>query len=326
MGGAWIFPVRRPTGVNQSIFCETPNQALGIPLIDEQLREHGMRATFFCEVFASAVHGDAQMRRVTDFLLERGHDVQLHVHPTFYHYGEYLRGSASCAAERKRKSAMPDTMAAYTELEQANLLEEACAIFERLTGRKPQAFRAGSYAANQATLRALARLKIGIDSSYNPVYPESFPGALLEANRVARLEGVWEIPITVMQTRFPDAGRLKPMEISAVSLAEMVFALEAAHQAGMRHVVLVLHSFSFVKPRDIFYSHYRINRLVVRRFRRLLEYLQRREAQFAVSTFAQLARNLSWLEEPQPALVPDLGWWRPASRKLVQAVNRIYWI
>ncbi len=326
MGGAWVHADRRPLGADRCVFCRDGNKSYGIPFIDAELRRFGLRATFFCEVFAARANGEGDVRAATDFLSRQGHDVQLHIHPTFRHYGEWLASPERSDAGRAARSALSDNIGSYNEVEQEQLLAEACEIFARCTGRKPQVFRAGSYAANLATLRALARLGVVIDSSYNPAYAWSFPEADLEPNHVRKLEGVWELPVTVTRTGFPDTGPWKHLEISAVSFDEMCTALESAHESGMGHVVLVFHSFSLIKPRDIFYSQYRFNHIVARRFRRLLGYLAINSQKFDVSTVGRLAAEPALMKDTGAVAVPDLGWWRPPVRKLVQAVNRIYWV
>jgi len=138
---------------------------------------------------------------------------------------------------------------------------------------------------------------------------------------------VLEVPITVARTHFPDKGPLKHLEISALSFTELCSALRAAHREGLRHVVLMFHSFSTVKARDFSYNQFRPDRLTIRRLRRLLGFLAQNPSTFRVRTFGQLARGevaVAVSDEGEP--LPDLGRIRPLLRKAAQAVNRVYWI
>jgi hypothetical protein len=67
----------------------------------------------------------------------------------------------------------------------------------------------------------------------------------------------------------------------------------------------------------------RPDRLVIRRFEKLCAYLKENPKGFRVVTFGERPQLES---EPQAASFAHMGWLLPAARKLVQAVNRVYWI
>jgi hypothetical protein len=101
--------------------------------------------------------------------------------------------------------------------------------------------------------------------------------------------------------------------------------LEAAHASGMPHVTLLFHCFSFVKPRDMSYQRFRRNRIVIARLRALLAFLDANRSRFQVETFGALAAA-GPIRPSAVAVVPDLGFWRPATRKAVQLANSLYWL
>jgi len=211
------------------------------------------------------------------------------------------------------------------------LLGEACEIFERLTGRRPSAYRAGGYDANSRTLAILAKMGFVLDSSFNPCYQGhgSFDGETLASNVAQKVGGLWEIPVTVAIENLPDprkSNRFMPFEISALSLAEMRCMLDDLHSSGAAHVVIVFHSFSAVKAADDQYSEIRPDRIVRRRFSRLLDYLAGQTNRFVVSTFDELSQDLDQLKPGSSPGIPELGYVRPFCRKVVQAVNRTYWL
>jgi hypothetical protein len=142
---------------------------------------------------------------------------------------------------------------------------------------------------------------------------------------VQAIEGVWEFPVTVARTRIREGNGLKPFDPVALSAWEMERMLDAAHAAGMPHVTLLFHCFSFVKPRDMSYQRFRPNRIVTARLRRLLAFLDANRDRFHVQSFGRLAATRS-IQGPTTATIADLGLWRPAVRKVVQVVNSLYWV
>ena len=325
IGGAWSDPSRRPLPASHRVFCQNDSGAYGIPLIVEILREYGMCATFFYETLASLVLGESDIARGINYLLEAGQDVQLHVHPTFRHYHDYLQSGDRTTLRAKAR--LPDLMDMYPEQEQVAFIQEAMTILRRYTGAHPDAFRAGCYAANHSTLRALRHVGIPIDSSYNPAYCSfhSFSERPLATNEVQKIEQTWEFPVTVARTRIGE-GAYKPLEISAISSWEMERSLIALHENDVPHVVLMFHSFSAVKARNVYYSAFRPDRIVIHRLRRLVRFLARHHDRFQVTTFHEAAQNLTSLQPTAKSVLPDLGMLHPAMRKLTQGVNRFYWV
>jgi hypothetical protein len=324
MGGAWDEPGNGPVPASRHVFCQDESGAYGIPLITRELGRYGFRATFFCEMLATRVLGETDSRSVVEALLAAGQDVQLHLHPVYWYYRRFLdRGGID--REHYRASAS-DQLCVHPPDRQLALLEDACELFRTCTGRAPVAFRAGNFAASRATLRALAKLGVLIDSSYNPAQRDdpSLADDPPEPNAVQSIEGVWEFPVTVARTRIHEGNGYKPFDPVALCAWEMKRILDVAHGAGMPHVTLLFHSFSFVKPWDMSYSRFRLNRIVLRRLRALLAFLDTNRDRFQVEPFGDLAAGP--IRSSSTTVVPDLGFWRPALRKAVQAVNGLYWV
>lgn len=168
-----------------------------------------------------------------------------------------------------------------------------------------------------------------VDSSFDPSDGRSFPGSPLRPNVVQQVEGIFEIPLSVGQTGAGPFRGYKHLEISALSLRELKMALLQAQACGLRDCVIVFHSFSAVKHRDVFYSQIKPDRVVIARYLGLLDFLAERSDRFEVTTMAAAAVDRIRLLEEQvrtPARIPDLGAFAPLCRKAVQAVNRFYWV
>lgn len=314
MGGAWKNREYAPLPLDRPVLGKCGDRFLGIPLIMDILESFGFRATFFTEVFCAYAVGDKPLAGVFDLILKRGHDPQLHLHPTYRFYRDYLSG-------QPRRGT--DLMFQLPEEEQRQLIGEGIELFRRLTGKKPRAYRAGCYGASESTLRALRANDVEMDSSYNLSYLGQTCGfEAASINGPVVLEDIQEFPVTVFQVS--GLKGYKPLEISAVSVAEMITSIRLLQDQGCRDVVLVLHSFSLMKNCGLRFDSCQPDNIVIRRLRRLCAALAQRQDQIEVRVLGEAPPA----PEAQSAVqyIPTLGWLQPSFRKLVQGVNRLSWV
>jgi len=293
----------------------------GTPLIMDILEENGLRGTFFTEMLARDVVDGSELEAAYRSIRDRGHDAQLHLHPVFHFYGCVTQGLLKQADLPQHM----DWIGSLSTETQTELLKKAKESFLEIFGFVPTAFRAGCYGASTSTLAALDRIGIRYDSSYNAAYTGT--SCLLprrsQGNIPWRNGLIWEIPVTTFETGTSGLRGLKPLEVSAVSFAEMRGVLSQAEQIGQESVVVILHSFAFLKRTDPQFQTMRPNQIVIRRFEELCRFLRLNRDRFRALTFSQI---------PEPAentaAIPSLkmGSLIPAVRKCVQAVNRIYWV
>ena len=290
---------------------------LGIGLIMAELEAHDLRATFFTEVLGAETFGLDGLRRVVGALRQRGHDVQLHAHP-IQRCGRY-RSFGWPPAD--------DDLAGYPLDAQIALLRDAIAILTScgVPRGEIRAFRAGNYAASNATWAAMAAVGLRVSSSYNPCYfargcrlrfAGSRPG-LFRAEH-----GVLELPISNFVE--PGGGH-RHLQITAVSLAEITRHLWQARRLGIAEVTIVTHSFEFAHVDSIAQRRGRINTVNLLRLRGLCRFLRRHAAEFAVDTVGALAARLD-AGPPPPDGSPELphGRRRDRARRLIeQAVKRV---
>jgi len=313
LGGSWR-NAGGPLPVARTIFGENRGGTYGVPLIMDILEQYGFRATFFIEVFCSYLLGAEEVGKVFQCIQKRGHDVQLHLHPVQRFYRDFLQGHA------RREQ---DLMFQFPPDEQKALVREGVELFRKFSGSAPRAFRAGCYGASEVTLTALRENGVLIDSSYNLAFLDQtcgFRQRPLNAPRV--LDGVHEFPVTNFNSC--GAGSYKSLEISAVSVWEILATIRHLKKNGCRDVVLVFHSFSFLKRRGVRFEKARQDRIVIHRFRRLCSELARMHDEVEVSVFGNL--DLNRVDPCQPQMIPSLGWLRPAVRKAVQGLDYIPWI
>jgi hypothetical protein len=327
MGGAWNYPELRPVGASRRVFCRIGDETFGIPLLTRILKSYGLQATFFVETLGTRCLGDPETRSIFDFLLAEGQDVQLHIHPNFRFYSDFH--AARQAGLNYTIPSPRDLIGHLSEAIQMELLDEAITYFRTFTGRSPVAFRAGCWAGSNTMLRCLARLGISLDSSFHPCYhPEiSFPDEPPRPNVLQRISGVWELPATVAVTKIPEGYKgFKGADCVALSFSEIRAMLDFYAAKGLRHFVIVFHSFSAVKSRDVTYADIRPDRIVIRRLEQMFEYLALNSKLFSVKSLDTIIPTLhaEQTESDLPIALLPLG--SSVIRKCVQAVNRVYWV
>jgi peptidoglycan/xylan/chitin deacetylase (PgdA/CDA1 family) len=321
MGGAWADNSLRPVPPRLGMMGRYGDRSYGIPLICEILARHGLCATFFVEPFNAELGHPGQTEPVCRYLIDHGQDVQLHVHPNHVHYGLHLDG---------KPHARTDYMADLPADRQREMLIEGAGRIVRWTGRSPIAFRAGNMGASEETLSVLPGAGLWIDSSY------SFPflgGQCRFGNRGvyngARWYGdVLEVALSGFFQK-PIPKILPPsqyVDLMGASFEECRDAVQMICDAGA-DAVLILHSFSLFKVRDIQYRGGRPNRVVTRRFERFCHWLAENRERYPARTFSELGRMVRE-DGYQPKAVGPCRLNKPLralTRKLVQGLNRFYW-
>jgi hypothetical protein len=238
---------------------------VGVAYQLDRLAAHGLKACFFVDPMPALVYGIEPIRRMVEPILAAGQEVQLHVHPSW-------ADPASPVFE----------LTGLDRQTQVDLIRTARDLLVEAGAPSPIAFRSGSYAADLATLQALASLGIRYDSSHNGSH-HPWPSALPLDPRLtapALEEGVVEIPVTHIEQR---RGSLRHLQICAVSFDEMRAAL--IHAADKDHPIvnIVGHSFELAarggkKP----------NALLVRRFEKLCRFLAAERERMPTAFFSDL--------------------------------------
>ncbi|WBO20909.1 polysaccharide deacetylase family protein [Sphingomonas abietis] len=216
------------------------------------LAKHGLKACFFVDPLPALLFGIEPIRRIVGSIQEAGQEVQLHAHPMWLQAdrrgGRRAEQRADQRADQRAEQGVAPQqpirfeMTQFPEDEQRGLILRAAELLRQAGAPDPSAFRAGSFAANADTLRAVRRAGLRIDSSHNgSLMPwpceTGFP-----ASAVAPLSAgpIVEVPVGLLDE---GGGRLRHLQIGAVSLAEMRAALIHAEAEGSPLATLVGHSF-----------------------------------------------------------------------------------
>jgi hypothetical protein len=280
-------------GYDERIWGRGTGEELGLRRLLAELEARGFRGTFFVEPIGAHSFGRAGLREVCGEIAGRGHDVQLHLHPSLRRARWLSEGQAP----------LSDDMADYDAAEQAALMREGLAMLEEAGVPRASlvAFRAGNFAADARTWAAMAEAGLSASSNYNPAYVTH--GCRLRPSRPAPgafasdEAGVLELPITCFTQ---GASGFRHLQIGAVSSAELADCLDQCRRLSIANVTLVMHPFElfFLDARRP--ARPRPNVVNVRRLRRVLDHLQAHPADFRVRTIAETVRERPAAEPVRP--------------------------
>lgn len=295
-----------PDAYRRYIVGRTPQGDFGLPYHLKVLSDHGIHGTFFVEPLFSTRFGEQPLQEIVALINESGHEIQLHLHPEWV---DESRTPLIANASRKRQHLFQ-----YSFEEQTQLIEAAAALLARAGARQINAFRAGSFAFNIDTLRALAHNGIKFDSSYNATMfgPSSGVAPQVLLQEPIACEGVVEYPMTIFKDGL---GALRHVQITACSYAEMERLLWQALEQRRSCFVLLSHNFEMLSP-----SKSRPDETVHKRLRKLCAFLERNRDSFRTIGFHRLTPKPVY-SQPEP-LRADV--WRAAGRVIEQLYRRRY--
>ena len=184
--------------LRQSIWGETAAGAFGIGWQMDLMDRHGLKGVFFLDPLPALIHGPTFLQPIVAAIVGRGHEVQLHLH------SEWLAWVEDSPIEGRQGRNIGD----FSLADQITLLGLGRDLLEQAGAPRISAFRAGNFGANDDTLRALAAIGIGWDSSVNPAF--------------------------------------RPAQICAMSAAEMRAGMRHAALEGHDAFVIVTHSFEML--------------------------------------------------------------------------------
>lgn len=248
------------------------SQALGF--LVETLSGHGLTATFFVETVQTRYFPDTAMGGYVDRLLRAGQDVQLHLHPGWLSFADGRHDRSNPASDNCH------------ELEPgrlADLIGEGAECIRGWTGARPSAMRTGNFATALSVFEAMSEAGLSYGSNiclavHRPPEPE-----LAVTGGVHDFAGIRELPVTCFSDVGPvGRGRLRPMQVTALTAREQISLLNMAHDYANPVVVIVTHPFEFVKKRDFRYTNLSPNRIIQDRFRRLCAFLSENNDRFEV--------------------------------------------
>jgi hypothetical protein len=258
---------------------EGKSEALGF--LVETLSRHGLVATFFVETVHTRYFSDKMMGSYVERLLRADQDVQLHLHPCWLSFTD---------GKLDRSNFVTDHCHELETGRLTALISEGADQIRIWTGTRPTGMRTGNFSTALSVFEAMGQAGLIHASNiclaaHRPPEPQlAVPGGIHD------FAGIRELPVTCFFDVGPvGRGRLRPMQVTALTAREQINLLDAAHNVGNPVVVIVTHPFEFVKKRDFRYTSLRPNRLVQDRFRRLCAFLCANSDRFEVVPLATAA-------------------------------------
>lgn len=206
----------------------------GVRYQARRLADAGLKAVFFVDPMPALIYGTEFLKPLVADMLSHGHEVQLHLHT------EWLD-----LIERPPVAGRGPHICLFDTTEQVALISCAAELLCGAGAPEPIAFRAGNYGADDRTLRALSRIGIGFDTSFNPVYRNEQCRISLGVDQIEPIlhESVVELPVTCI-VDWP--GHIRHAQLRALSSWEMRSALEQAVASGQTAFTIVSHSFELI--------------------------------------------------------------------------------
>jgi hypothetical protein len=284
---------RFPAAFERYYFGRSHAGSYALPKTLEIMNRHDVTGVFFVEPLFSARFGAPYLATVARLIADAGHDVQLHLHPE---WTDEISPPILADVSKKRQH-----LVHYDQDEQATLIAVARRLLEQALGGPVTAFRAGSFAANLDTYRALSRNGFTLDSSLNPAFDYT-AGSIIglhDFGSTRVIEGVHCYPVTVYRDGL---GKRRPAQINGSGFAELRSALLDAEARGVQHFVIVSHNFEMLKPGSSEPDWY-----VVGRFEALCRFLGEHRDRFDVGPFCGPAAGVAVESRPQVGLSATAG-------------------
>jgi hypothetical protein len=263
---------RFPSAFRRYVYGPTPSGEYGLPMTLKVLADHGLNAVFFVESLFASRFGVAPLAEIVDLISGSGQEIQLHVHPE---WADEAREPILTSHGVKRP-----LFRMYSAADQSLLIAHARDLLLRSGAKVVTAFRAGSFGMNTDTIGAVANADIAFDLSYDAaiVPAEHFPASAANVVQPHSIGSVIEYPMSV----YNDAtGRLRHLQLGASSFEEIESVLWHACEHEWHSVVMLSHNFELLNQ-----AKNRADGIVVSRFRRLCQMLERYRDCFETAQFA----------------------------------------
>ena len=292
---------------------ETDSTPLGLPYQLDTLRRCELKATYFVEPLFSYALGLEALQKVVFQVQMQGQEIGLHLHPEWL-TDPRCRGLPGFAGP---------LLQTYNAEDQSTLVRAGLDRLKEAGATNPVVFRAGSWGANQETLNALAKNGLRLDTSLNAAFRQSFPDLpnrqTLQSPTQCGL--VWEFPVT----HFFDESRrgIRPLHVTACSFDEFRFVIDSAIAQGRSTLVVVFHSFEFVRVAGLTQGRFATpQRLLARRFERLCQYLAAHNDVLETSHFRDIRIPDLDLQSNAAPIRSSLA--RTMLRNAQQALSHVY--
>jgi hypothetical protein len=271
--------------IHEPVLGEVNGNSEALGFLIEMLSRYGLVATFFVETAHTRYFGDRAMGGYVERLVRTGQDVQLHLHPAWLSFEGGQRSPGVQHTDSCREMSVEHLAA---------LITEGADQIADWTGKQPSGLRTGNFSTARSVFEAMRQAGLRYSSNICLAIETPPERDLALSGGVHRIAGICELPVTCFADIGPiGRGRLRPMQVTALTGREQINLLDTAHASGNPVVVIVTHPFEFLKKRDFRYTDFRPNQLVQRRFRQLCTFLAENSDRFEVLPLADAADALA---------------------------------
>lgn len=292
-----------PHAFSNYIYGKTSQGDFGLPLQLKLLNEYGLKAVFFVEPLFSMRFGKSYLDEVVGMILDAKQSVELHIHPEW--------------TDESKKVIFPhiknkrEHLKYFTFEEQKELISLGIQLLTDAGCKNISAFRAGSFGANDDTLRAVQACGLIYDSSYNYCNSDCEIKAFSDIQQPQMFDQIIEVP---MSTFIDGTGKRRHTQLTACSFAELKSSLNQAYNHQWQSYVLLSHSFELMKLAEA-----QPDKVVIKRFEKFCAYLNQHRDRFNTRFFNEMdiPYNLSPTEPIKSSFLPT------AIRIYEQALRRV---
>lgn len=216
--------------VQHLIYGETADGRYGIEYIMDIFDEVHAKVLFFVDFAEAWDYGRSKIENVIHTIIDRGHDVGVHIHPDHM-------------ADKNRMFLWQ-----YTREEQYEIIEKCTNLYVDIVGKPPRSFRAGKYGANRDTLDILCEL--GYQYDFSEFYHQKWCAINppITVNAPYRYQSLVEFPVSMHRSIHIGAfSREDKIDVEQMTIGELRYSLEQVCKAPFEMVTtLFLHSFSML--------------------------------------------------------------------------------
>lgn len=256
----------RPDAFETFVEGKVDGREVGYKLIMDMLDRYQAKGEFFVDIYPYKQLGEDKFANLCEDIAERGHNVQLHTHP-------------STAFDEERIY-----MHQYSLGEQVEILQLGKERIKKWTGKYPMVHRAGGYGINEDTFRALEQAGIHYDSSY--FYENANCHFQCNTkNKPFKVGSITEVPVTVFEEsayyeflgiKLLCRKHFQKLDVRFGATADEI--KEVISNSGKDDVIMLfLHSFNFLHLPYNFrkgeYGRISINEDIIKNVDRLLNWI-----------------------------------------------------
>ncbi|MCF8473726.1 MAG: hypothetical protein K9G26_03435 [Emcibacter sp.] len=282
IGGALSNPEKYKPVSESAVLCRTDGEEHGLGFLLEAFNKYNISASFFVECANYFYFGDEPMKSFVKRILDAGLDTQLHIHPCWLNFNQdknigTFPTNDSCAGRD------------YDELRK--IFELCIEVFQRWTGKRPEAIRTGSLVADLNLYKVMRDLEIPLASNialgvFQPDEPE-----LQIYNGYTKIEGVTEFPVfSYNDMNMFGRMHIKSLQITSCSWPEMKYILWNARKLGIQNIVILTHPFEYIKKADMQYNELTRNRVNKKRLEKLCKFIAEHDQDFVSVDFSKLSQ------------------------------------